>query len=64
MITEGRKRFAAAVLQISTAEMIQAIKVTRQHVSQLASGERRPSLDLAIIIEREIGIPCREWAKR
>jgi transcriptional regulator with XRE-family HTH domain len=37
--------------------------ISQQYVSMLLKGTRRPSLVLAIRLERELGIPANEWAK-
>lgn len=61
MLTEGRRLFVAAVVASSGAAVSAVVKVSRAYISQLMSGERRPSLDVAIRIEDAFGIPARAW---
>jgi transcriptional regulator with XRE-family HTH domain len=36
--------------------------LSKSYASELTSGQRRPSLDLAFRIEREFGVPVSHWA--
>lgn len=37
--------------------------LSRSYASELASGIRKPSLDLALRIEREMGVPASHWVR-
>lgn len=39
------------------ASLAEALDVDRSYLSLIASGQRQPSLDLALRIERETGVP-------
>ena len=48
----------------SQAKLSEALGISRGHMSLLVSGERKPSLDLAVAIERATGgaVPVSSWA--
>ncbi len=60
-LSDGRRLFQIALQTMSPADMREMLGVSRMHVSYLASGERKPSLRLAALIERRLGIPCAAW---
>lgn len=49
---------------ISQAELSEALGISRGHMSLLASGERKPSLNLAFAIERATkgAVPASSWS--
>jgi hypothetical protein len=64
MVTVGRRRFHGIVRELGGAEVARELGITEGCVSQLARGLRRPSLDLAIVVQDRLGIPCHEWRWR
>ncbi|ATC34633.1 helix-turn-helix transcriptional regulator [Caulobacter sp. SL161] len=42
-------------------EKLRSLGISKGYVSQLVSGARTPSLELAVRIERELGIPPSAW---
>lgn len=50
---------------ITSRSVAERIGVVPVYLSQILGGHRRPSLDLAIRIERETGsaVPCRAWRR-
>lgn len=44
-------------------ELARRIGITSGHISHLMTGRRRPGLDLALRIERELGIKIQLWAR-
>lgn len=45
------------------AWLAERLDVSVAHVSQILSGERRPSLPLSVEIEKLTGIPARDFAE-
>lgn len=48
-------------LDIRPTDLATAAGVTVPYASQLLNGHRSPSLKLAIVIERELGVPATAW---
>ncbi len=45
----------------SLSEKLTSIGISKSHASEILSGRKRPSLELAVNIEREFGIPPSRW---
>lgn len=58
--TEGHRRFAK---ELGGKQIVIALRlgISVPHVSQIMSGLRRPSLDLAFAIQHHFGIPMWQW---
>lgn len=50
-------------LQITDAEGARRLSVSRAVICRWLSGRRRPSLALALRVERVFGIPAIDWTK-
>ena len=48
-------------LEITAQVLREKIGLSQGYASDLANGKRRPSLKLAVRIQREIGIPITHW---
>jgi transcriptional regulator with XRE-family HTH domain len=48
---------------ISAQALRDRLNLSKGYASDLASGKRKPSLALAVRIERELGIPVAHWVK-
>jgi transcriptional regulator with XRE-family HTH domain len=48
---------------LTQGEAAAHIGLHRVHLNQILTGERRPGLDLAILLEETTGIPVRAWRK-
>jgi plasmid maintenance system antidote protein VapI len=53
MVNETDKR--------SLSEKLTSMGVSKSHASEILSGRKRPSLELAVNIERQLGIPPSHW---
>jgi transcriptional regulator with XRE-family HTH domain len=49
------------ITEIALRKKLKQAKLSKAYVSQLARGLRIPSLELAVSIEIELGIPARFW---
>jgi transcriptional regulator with XRE-family HTH domain len=47
--------------QDSSDHVARVLGISRTSLNRLARGEQRPSLELAVLIERVTGIPCAFW---
>lgn len=45
-------------------EIAHLIGINNTHLSKIMSGQRRPGLDTAALIERRTGIPAVSWSER
>ena len=61
---QGTSQLAdGAVDELPTAkELRDKLGLSKAYASELTTGKRRPSLDLAFRIEREFGVPVSYWA--
>lgn len=48
--------------QPTARELREKLGLSKGYASDLISGKRRPSLELAFRIERELGVPVSRWA--
>jgi transcriptional regulator with XRE-family HTH domain len=62
MLTEGRRQLLAIAKLCKGAELARRLRVSRSHLSEILSGEHRPSFDLMVRIFRELGIPIIDWS--
>jgi len=62
---EGRARLRAWIdrCHLTQGDAAAHIGLHRVHLHQILTGERRPGLDLAILLEETTGIPVRAWRK-
>jgi transcriptional regulator with XRE-family HTH domain len=62
---DGRARLRTwlARSRLTQGEAAAHIGLHRVHLNQILTGERRPGLDLAILLEETTGIPVRAWRK-
>jgi transcriptional regulator with XRE-family HTH domain len=65
MLTQGSARLAEYRdrWKLKQYELAERITVTNAYLSQILSGKRRPSLPIAVRIERETGIPVESWTE-
>lgn len=63
MITQGSKRLAdyRDRWKLKQYELAARLEVTDAYLSQILSGRRRPSLPIAVRIERETGVTVDAW---
>jgi len=59
----GREQLAAwrERSKLKQYELARLLEITDAYLSQVLSGKRRPSLLIAVRIERETGIPVSSW---
>lgn len=48
---------------LSQGDAAKEIGIHRVHLNQFLTGERRPGLDTAILLEERTGIPVRAWRR-
>lgn len=62
---EGRARLRAWIDRrgLTQEDAAKEIGVHRVHLNYFLTGERRPGLDTALLIEESTGIPMRTWAR-
>lgn len=48
---------------ILTAKALREIGVSKGHASDLINGKRKPSLELAVKIEAQFGVPASRWVE-
>lgn len=58
-----RLREWMALSKLSQPDLAAMLNITQPHVSRIVVGERRPSLSLAVRIERVTGIPATSWVE-
>jgi len=49
--------------RLTQGEAAARIGIHRVHLNQFLTGERRPGLDAAILIEERTGVPIRAWRR-
>jgi len=57
---DARERFKAATKGRQSL-VAEALGVSQASISRIASGDQRPTLEFAAIIEALYGIPCADW---
>ena len=60
-LSEGRKLLTQALCTLTGVEVSRILGVSACHVSELLGGRTRPSLALALKIEKRFGVPCEAW---
>jgi plasmid maintenance system antidote protein VapI len=53
-----------AIADLKAGEVAKRLKLSRSYVHELIKGSKTPSLDTAVLIEREFGVPVSAWAAR
>jgi transcriptional regulator with XRE-family HTH domain len=63
--TEGRRLLALALERagLSQADLAARLGVTQPAISRYLAAERMPTLELALALQRELGIPSDSWAR-
>lgn len=46
---------------LKPSDLVTRMGVSRSFASQILSGHRKPSLEMAVRIENEMGIPVADW---
>lgn len=61
----GRDRLRAWIdrAKLNQRQTAELLHVSEVYVSQLLAGVRNPSLEMAVLLERETGIPVQSWAR-
>jgi transcriptional regulator with XRE-family HTH domain len=64
-ISSGAKRLQALIEKraITQRVMAEELGMSEAHLSQILSGQRTPSLEMAAHIERKLRIPMRDFAE-
>lgn len=57
----GMKRPTKKITDLNAAELVDRLGVSRSYASELLRRLKRPSLDVAVRIEREFGVPASAW---
>jgi antitoxin component HigA of HigAB toxin-antitoxin module len=50
-----------SISDLKASELQSEIGLSRSYASELLNGKRRPSLDIAVKIERRFGVPAAAW---
>jgi transcriptional regulator with XRE-family HTH domain len=64
-LTSGAKRLQSLIEKrgITQRVMAEELGMSEAHLSQILSGQRTPSLEMAANIERKLRIPMRDFAE-
>jgi len=54
----------AAIGDLKAGEVAKRLGLSRSYVHELIKGNKTPSLEVAVKIEREFGVPLAQWAQR
>lgn len=65
MVNVGSRKLAAKLKsrETSQAEAARVLEVSRPYVNQILKGRRQPSIDVLARIEKNYGIPPRDFAE-
>lgn len=55
---------APVISDLQATELVSRLGLSRSYVSELLKGIKTPSLDVAVKIEREFGVPASAWLER
>lgn len=62
LLTEGRRKLLKVAELSNRTELAKRLRVSRSHLSEILSGQHRPSFELMVTIFRELGIPVVDWS--
>lgn len=52
---------ASAIADLKAPELVSRLGISRSYASELLKGSKTPSLDVAVRIEQEFGVPASAW---